>query len=58
MLENARLTAFTVSELLRENQLGVGLGKGLDKTTQPRSGLIYVLKTKIHLIISANLNFF
>ena len=26
MLQNARVTAFTVSELLRENQQGVGVG--------------------------------
>ena len=33
MLRNARVTAFTNFELLRENQQGVGVGVGVVKTT-------------------------
>ena len=34
MLQNTRITAFTVSELLRENQQGGGGGGGGGKITQ------------------------
>ena len=42
MLQNARITAFTVSELLRENQQGEGGGGGGVKITlpAPRLGLL------------------
>ena len=35
MLKNARVTAFTASELLRENQQGVGAGGGEEITITP-----------------------
>ena len=44
MLQNARLTAFTVSELVRENQLGEGVK--LPPPPHPRLGLI--LRFSIH----------
>ena len=43
MLQNSRVTAFTVYELLRENQKGVGARGGGVKLscTPPRLGLWY-----------------
>ena len=40
MLQNARVTTFIISELLRENQLGVGGGKITPPPTQIRVNLV------------------
>ena len=54
MLQNARVTAFTISELLRENQQG---GKITPRTTQIRvkkyiSPLVFInLKYMLYLLI-------
>ena len=45
MLQNARVTAFTVSELLRENQQG-GWGE-LFPTHRPRLGLTFMPQAAI-----------
>ena len=43
MLQNARFRAFTVSELLRENQQVGGIGKITIPPPQPRLGLVAFL---------------
>ena len=54
MLQNARVTAFTVSELVRENQEGcVGRGEGKDPPTEIRVekwGSIAVLSSEFDVI--------
>ena len=45
MLQNSRVTAFTVFQLLRENQLGEGGGKITPRPTPPRLGLTSELRT-------------
>ena len=49
MVQNARITAFTVSELLREDQQGEGAGGAGGKLTS--------LPTQIMVKIKINLNF-
>ena len=44
MLQNSRVTAFTVFQLLRENQLGEG-GKITPRPTPPGLGLTSELRT-------------
>ena len=39
MLQNTRVTAFSISELLRENQQVGGGGRGWEITPQPILGL-------------------
>ena len=42
-MQNARVTAFTVSELLRENEQVEGGGRGGGNYPPPRLGLMFLL---------------
>lgn len=51
MLKNATNTAFTVSELLRENQRRGGLGVGGGGRVELKTEKVYTFCSKIHLIL-------